>query len=131
MTNEQICTQFMQDQYTDEKLAALLAHAEDGKLAFISCCCFVGTPSADHMLTEEWVPCPTGGKHLSEARALYSLQEDAYLNLGPGDRQCRASIIPLIKAEIARRDAIRESNQRLLQEDKPETELMVRAGCFE
>jgi hypothetical protein len=41
---------FMQDHYTDERLAELLAHAQDGKLAFMSCCCFIGIPIADHAL---------------------------------------------------------------------------------
>jgi hypothetical protein len=33
---------FMQQHYTDERLAMLLAHAESGKLSFTSCCCFIG-----------------------------------------------------------------------------------------
>lgn len=36
--------------YTDERLAMLLAHAQDGKLEFASCCCLVGIPTADHAL---------------------------------------------------------------------------------
>lgn len=41
---------FMRNHYTDERLAMLLAHARDGKLAYVTCCCFVGIPTADHAL---------------------------------------------------------------------------------
>ncbi|MCI0526562.1 MAG: hypothetical protein L0Y56_03795, partial [Nitrospira sp.] len=41
---------YMQQHYSDEKLAALLAHARDGKLAYHSCCCFIGIATADHAL---------------------------------------------------------------------------------
>jgi len=41
---------FVRRHYTDEVLAAAIAHAEDGKLAYESCCCLVGIPTADHAL---------------------------------------------------------------------------------
>src|SRR5437879_3754341 len=41
--------------YSDERLAALLAHAQSGRLAFQSCCCLVGSLTADHPLCGQWV----------------------------------------------------------------------------
>src|SRR6202021_4042065 len=43
---------FMQNHYTDERLAQLLAHAQDGKLNYVSCCCFIGVVTADHAVQE-------------------------------------------------------------------------------
>lgn len=55
MTNKhrerkRVIRQFMREHYSDERLCALLAHARDGKLAYGSCCCFVGAANADHPL---------------------------------------------------------------------------------
>jgi hypothetical protein len=36
--------------YSDERLAALLAHAQSGRLHFQSCCCFIGSINATHPL---------------------------------------------------------------------------------
>lgn len=44
---------FLQQYYTDEQLAALLAHCQDGKFSFHSCCCLIGIPTADHALVGE------------------------------------------------------------------------------
>lgn len=120
MTNEEICTQFMREHYTDEKLAALLAHAEDGKLGFVSCCCLVGALTADHPLqtADPGSLCPTNGNHLTKAQAEYPLVERAFRDLGypmqGGDSEItrRAKIIPLIQAEIARRDALKAPSIR-------------------
>jgi hypothetical protein len=38
--------------YSDEKLCELLAHAQAGKLSYLSCCCLVGVLTADHPLRE-------------------------------------------------------------------------------
>lgn len=56
---------FMQAHYTDERLAMLLAHARDGKLSYISCCCFIGIANADHALRGR---SDEGGSHLRDAR---------------------------------------------------------------
>lgn len=42
--------------YNDEKLAALLAHAQSGKLSYSSCCCFVGSATSDHALQSRQLP---------------------------------------------------------------------------
>ena len=36
--------------YTTERLTAFLAHAQDGKVFYSSCCCFIGGATADHAL---------------------------------------------------------------------------------
>jgi len=125
MTNEEILTGFMQTHYSDEKLAALLAHAEDGKLSFHSCCCFVGIPTANHALRGSLVNEELGDtSHYNELVespdraaveiAYYSLaagawndpERDAYF-AERRDTERRAKLIPLIKAEMNRRAELR------------------------
>src|SRR4051812_49852972 len=53
--------------YTTERLAGYLAHAQDGKLFYTSCCCFIGGATAGHALrgrcgTKRLQPLPSGGK---------------------------------------------------------------------
>lgn len=36
--------------YTTERLTAYLAHAQDGRVFYSSCCCFIGGATADHAL---------------------------------------------------------------------------------
>ena len=111
MTNEEICTQFMKDHYSDEKLAALLAHAEDGKLTYNSCCCLIGVLTADHPLRGAGVSphLSAGMPHLMQARKLYGHEaEIGFFGLGENNGERRAKLIPLIRAEIARRDALRD-----------------------
>src|SRR5258708_22634376 len=66
--------QFLQTAYTDENLAALLAHAQDEKLSFFSCCCLIGVTNAPHAL-RGYVPevahgraLPPGSTHHQSAR---------------------------------------------------------------
>lgn len=122
MTNEEILSDFMQKHYTDERLAALLAHAEDGKLSYMSCCCLIGVATADHALQGRGdmngVEDEFGLDHYDRAELLPNAieAEDAYLNLAPdgtkvgkADQARRAKLIPLIRAEITRREAERNS----------------------
>jgi len=106
MSTENI-VKFLETAYSDEKLAALLAHAQDGKLGFYSCCCLVGTATAMHAL----VAAPkdrnvTGDEHLSIARQLpYAYAaESEFSHLGKTDVERRKLLIPLILAEIERRE---------------------------
>lgn len=67
--------EFMQKHYTDERLAQLLAHAQDGKLSYWSCCCFIGIPTAVH----------SGGQLVDETKSHLNkkkLYPDFYLTLG-------------------------------------------------
>lgn len=110
MTNEQIISDFMQKHYTDERLAALLAHAEDGKLAFVSCCCFAGIPTANHALRGEnlspsWLY-DYEMEHAEPKDYPWFGMSDSFAALGVYDTERRAKLIPLIKAEVRRRGAL-------------------------
>lgn len=128
MTNEQIITNFLRTEYSDSDLAAALAHAQDGKLSYYSCCCLRGIPSANHALRgvintgEQFGPAT---EHASHDPALFDLvrsdrymeADEAYLQLGSpidddwqaADARRRARLIPLIEAEISRRESERAS----------------------
>ena len=102
--------------YPDDRLAALLAHAEDGKLAYHSCCCLVGAINADHALCG-YLAGFFVGTHYVIAKAKHhplpdeaehefhrmGMQYNAVL-LDP-DAIRREMIIPLIREEMARREA--------------------------
>ena len=113
MTNEQVLTDFMRAQYSDAKLAELLAWTEDGGLTYHTCCCFIGVLTADHPLRREgdvdtrWTE---GVPHYAIAVEEIPDAEDAeeaFWLLGKTDADRRAKLIPLIKAEMARREAER------------------------
>jgi hypothetical protein len=120
MTPGQIIANFLKPPgeggaYADENLAALLAHAEEGRLSFVSCCCLTGIPTADHALVGKQIPV---GDHFEEAlrvlpnageaNAAFALFFDDPTPTGEGwDAQRRAKLIPLIKAEFERRARLR------------------------
>lgn len=110
MSKEERITGFLRKQYTDEKLAALLAHAQDGKLAYYSCCCFAGVATAHHALRGE-MPADgsisAGSKSGHEDNDSWMAMSNAFCELGMDDEARRAKLIPLIKAEMARREALR------------------------
>lgn len=119
MTNEEIISDYLRVAYTDERLAMLLAHAEDGKLSFNSCCCLIGVTTVDHALTGYQEPCPQGraygdATHLTMARGREGspgdVAEDAFCDLGDNDARRRERIIPLIKAEMERRERQRSES---------------------
>lgn len=106
---------FLQTAYSDDKLAALLAHAEDGKLSFGSCCCLIGSANADHTLQQSNFAAVMGtpfAAHLLLARELPFAKEaeKEFDNLADSNSERREIVIPLIKAEIARRDALKEAH---------------------
>lgn len=121
--NKQIIRQFMRDNYTDERLAMLLAHAQSGKLAYYTCCCFIGVATANHVLQgSRELPGYLGGghgSHLDAARLLPggNEAEDAFSELSDSEpwfdtwngEQARRRLIPIIKAEIRRRDRERQA----------------------
>lgn len=103
--------------YPDDRLAALLAHAEDGKLAYHSCCCLVGAINADHALCG-YLPGMFASAHYSVAKKVHHpLPDEAehefhcmgmQANAVPLDPDVirREKIIPLIREEMARREAL-------------------------
>ena len=124
---------FMQAHYTDEKLAQLLAHAQDGKLDYSSCCCFIGVATANHTLgTGDDFGSDRGGMgHYIEAKRLSgaALAEKAFAYLWESNywdsknRECRtlrqrrnAILIPMIRAEQKRRSLLRASQDYEVQE---------------
>lgn len=105
--------------WTEEKLCALLAHAED-KLSYWSCCCLIGCATADHALQSNWNCAGYIGAyaaHLPEARCLplANVAEMAFCTLSDlrdddgmlledeSDAQRRRIIRPIIRAELKRR----------------------------
>jgi len=107
--------QFLQTAYTDERLAWLLAHARNGKLAYRSCCCFVGVVTAPHALQAEIKIFESVHPHYLSAKALAGAPqaERAYCALGYIDNSAfsvsrddlrRRRLIPMIRAEMRRRE---------------------------
>ena len=104
--------------WPDERLAMLLAHAQDGKLSYHSCCCLIGVRTAEHVLKSCGdVLAPT---HYFDARALpmAANAEAAFEMIGydrrllpcaflDRDRLRRTRVIPIIKAIIRQRDRVR------------------------
>ena len=136
-TDEQILASYMQQHYRDSDLAALLAHAEDQKLTFYSCCCFIGIPTADHALqgitgTDELDLAPH--YHLAKyGESVARYRKDSKKDALPGAHEAeqafmrlakdrddditrRAALIPLIRAEMKRRErSIVEREARLIE----------------
>src|SRR5688572_8069285 len=106
MTNEEIITGYMRKCYSDEKLAALLAHTEDGKLVYVSCCCFAGFPDARHAYQADALSAGSHGPfyfQIDPSRDVVSL---AFHDLGANNETRREALLPLIKLEIARRESL-------------------------
>lgn len=120
--------------YTDERLAALLAHAQDGKLSYLSCCCFIGVATADHALygerSSEFLEHLNGFElispepHYDRAQELpgASAAEEAFAALvqnlacatqAQADTITRRILIPMIRAEMRRRDRLAGKFQML------------------
>lgn len=114
-TNEQVISEFMQRHYSDERLAWLLAHTEDGLLSYNSCCCFIGIAVvSDEALCGAFCGCfPSPLAPVSRARLLLGGRdaEDAFRMLGAGDEKRRAKLIPLIRSEMARRESSRSQTE--------------------
>jgi hypothetical protein len=114
--------QFLGTAYTDERLAWLLAHARSEKLAYRSCCCLVGVATAPHPLQGEARMFDSIHPHYLLAKGLAGAQEAerAYCALGyignarlssPREGLRRRRLIPLIRAEMRRRECQRPVSQ--------------------
>ncbi len=108
---------FMRAHYTDERLAWLLAHARAGRLAYDSCCCFVGisTWPGDHAFALKGQRSgninPThnvDGKLMEGGREADSAYGWIGVHLATGDKiqdeRRRQFLIPMIRAEMKRRE---------------------------
>jgi hypothetical protein len=114
--NKQSIRSFMQNHYTDSRLAELLCHARDGKLSYSSCCCFIGIATAAHALQTAWPASafgPTSERHYIAAKELPGarLAEYAFYHLCGGnafnDEYRRRILIPMVRAEMRRRERVR------------------------
>jgi hypothetical protein len=127
---------FLQTAYTDEKLAALLAHAQDGKLSHGSCCCLAGIPTATHPLhrRDEF---DYEGDHQSQGFTEISWEFGA-LGRIPGKTESRETqdarrcerIIPLIYAEMERRRIERLPDISLAEQREREEEAAAEEGAL-
>lgn len=118
---------FLATAYSDERLAWLLAHARSGRLSYRSCCCLIGVATADHPLQEKSAPEQFVHSHYTLAKTFLGAREAelAFYYLGhigrwwvtaSADTQRRRRLIPMIKAEMRRREwlrAQRESDEAL------------------
>ena len=98
--------------YPQERLCALLAHAQDGKLSYRSCCCFIGVETADHALRSACeasdslhyeVACGIAGSNKAEF-AFWWLASNIRQDLAVSDAKRRRILIPIIRAELRRRE---------------------------
>lgn len=111
---KQIIRSFMRSNYSDERLAMLLAHAQEGKLVFDSCCCFVGISTAQHALLSGWGGFgPHGDSYIRVIGGIEA--SNTYASLGREARPEKSSVaekdairrrvlIPMIRAEMKRRE---------------------------
>jgi hypothetical protein len=95
---------------TDEYLASLTAHCEDGKLSYYSCSCLIGGSTAKHSLSSSGNYCGELG-HMTEARSLPFAAEaetEFYKLGGPMsfDHERRKQLLPLLLAESDRRSKL-------------------------
>jgi hypothetical protein len=116
--------------YTTERLTAYLAHAQDGKVFYSSCCCFIGGATADHALRGR---CNTDDyRHYQAAKNLPGADraEAAFFDLGrphykdpvgmdglKDEAQRRRVLIPMIKAELwlrAKQPQVIENNREYM-----------------
>jgi hypothetical protein len=115
---------FLRLHYSDEKLAALLAHARDGKLVYRSCCCILGAATADHALQSGYPRYPVKADHYgvacdlkgaNSAEAAYGNLEGNYSGMDDEDADPirRRILIPMILAEFKRRAAVRQESPSL------------------
>lgn len=111
MNNTENIKLFLQTEYSDERLAMLLAHAEEGKLSFMSCCCLRHIPTAQHALrgAEEFHTKSHGPKDWDSVLGYEA--EIEFLQLGETDAKRRERLIPLILEEMRRREESRNQFQ--------------------
>jgi hypothetical protein len=98
--------EFLQKAYTDERLAMLLAHAQSGQLSYSSCCCVIGVTTATHALRGRYDDYQQ--PHYFEARNRFGANGGSFVDFGGSDERRRRVLIPMIRAEMRRRDRLRK-----------------------
>lgn len=122
--------QYLRTAYSDERLAWLLAHAREGKLAYQSCCCFIGVATADHALQAraDVNLAPAGHYHLARRFVGAREAEQAYWEFGyrgesrsvqSSDEVRRRRLVPMILSEMRRRSRMRSATAETLRMTEP------------
>jgi hypothetical protein len=116
---------YLRTAYSDDRLAALLAHAQEGKLSYHSCCCFIGAATANHALRGHLGIGDRTEPHYQTARGAYGaeLAEDAYCEIGwklaygrlDEDAARRRFLIPLVRAEMKRREQMGRTREMVIE----------------
>ena len=115
--NKQNIRKFISMHYTDQRLAEVLAHAQDGKLNLRSCCCLIGAATATHPLQESyadsdvWGECATSHYTYSTSLEGALAAEVAFYNIGFDSDVRRRMLIPILRAEQKRREKLKEGNE--------------------
>jgi hypothetical protein len=107
--DKQTIRNFMQKHYSDERLTMLLAHAQDGKLRFYSCCCLAMTPFVNHGLIEGWCdePGKCGKYEYFQVTVSRAFNRIGWHRSDDADRTRRRILIPMIRAEMKRREVLK------------------------
>lgn len=119
-TDKALIRDFLKSHYSDTNLAEALDLARAGRLFFESCCCLVRIPTRNHgdfpSNATEWVRVhqpadgfPSSGNHLAADAENAFLRLYHYASYGwinQDNARCRL-IVPILKAEIRRRIAVR------------------------
>jgi len=119
---KQVIRKFMRENYSDDRLAQLLAHAQEGKLNYFSCCCFVGVHDAKHALRTrkdtDWeghevaIFSPCKREASTAYGQLVPLEGEKVIQTSDAsDLPRRRILIPMIKAEMKRRSLLREGKE--------------------
>jgi len=92
--------------FPDDRVAALLFHARDGKLNYESCCCLIGSLNAPHPLQEKYGDDDYHAVRLRESSPLAAAAEQEFRMLSHCNKGRRELVIPMIEAEINRRMSV-------------------------
>jgi len=117
--HKQVMRSFIREHYTDQRLAEVLAHAQDGKFSYRSCCCLIGAATANHPLREE--DDYSDDLHYAKARQLNNAVSaelsyacpSGHFEDSPSDKGRRLLIIPILRAEQKRRARLKELHDLL------------------
>jgi hypothetical protein len=112
-----VIREFMRRAYTDERLAMLLAHAQEGRLRHDSCCCLASLPFVKHTLISGWCRNPPECAQDEQYEVGVSYAFNRLIDFSrTGDDDTdnaarRRILIPMIRAEMQRRDRARAAKQ--------------------
>ena len=103
---------FLRTNYSDQHLLSLIAHMEDKKFDFYSCCCFIGIPTATHALqgkNNHYRSDSLEGLHYQAARRLFGAIEAEQEVYGLVINGNQGLLLDLAKEELAYRESLRST----------------------